>query len=552
MIGAAGKRCERLAAAADARSHPLPRKARGCSPTATPSATSILFLTANTSALACSAALPTIGTMMVVRKGMGTLSCGGGGGGGASSWRAGGRGARSHGPRPWGNGAAWAARQWPGAQRNQAGTTAQNAHALVCPPPPPSGPPPPHLHAGLVDHRHHRVRQEADEDRHHAQPEQRPPQRQHALLLLLLLHPRRRQARHGRARRARHEALAVVPAAAEAAAVGRGHLEEHVPGSLGGAAACAVERRHLNLGPRGRSRRGARVGVRSARDASADGAAAVGVGLAGTGAAGLAGRLAGQQVSLVQEPAGRWAGLGGGLRWARHWLPTSKPPRLRAARDASRVASRLSRATLQPRTAARALVRGRGSALVRDELEHQKGGVADQHQQRLKPVCVGGGTDQSMLLPDGDGVHTHILNAVGPAWLAAPPARKPGPLQCKGCCCPSAASARLAPPAERDLGVLAHAVLRGGGKQRRQRDAHHWRKAARWEWRRQVQRLDTRAWLWCPAPRALTAPQVLNWRPLTPPQPYHNQTRTRPVISQEAGARRSPLPQPPARPPAHP
>lgn len=33
------------------------------------------FLTANTSALACSAALPTMGKMMVVRKGSGTRSC---------------------------------------------------------------------------------------------------------------------------------------------------------------------------------------------------------------------------------------------------------------------------------------------------------------------------------------------------------------------------------------------------------------------------------------------------------------------------------------------
>lgn len=46
-----------------------------CSPIATPKLISMRFLTAKIRALACSAALPTSGTTIVVKKGMGTRSC---------------------------------------------------------------------------------------------------------------------------------------------------------------------------------------------------------------------------------------------------------------------------------------------------------------------------------------------------------------------------------------------------------------------------------------------------------------------------------------------
>jgi hypothetical protein len=48
---------------------------QGASPIATPKLISMRFFIANMSALACSAALPTRGTTMVVKKGIGTRSC---------------------------------------------------------------------------------------------------------------------------------------------------------------------------------------------------------------------------------------------------------------------------------------------------------------------------------------------------------------------------------------------------------------------------------------------------------------------------------------------
>lgn len=55
--------------------HGTPGRLAAPLPIATPRLISMRFLTANTTALACSAALPTRGTTMVVRKGMGTRSC---------------------------------------------------------------------------------------------------------------------------------------------------------------------------------------------------------------------------------------------------------------------------------------------------------------------------------------------------------------------------------------------------------------------------------------------------------------------------------------------